>query len=901
MSRPTHKPKSTESSAKPSTALVEDGPARYQIITVALVVAFILTSSLLAHFSLKEIKQETTLENHKLLAYILKTADGALNVWVEKLNGHINHFSHNEQWLLHVNRQLGLAHTPETLKNSPYLQEIKKRYNANETFGSLEFYIVSPDHINIAASYDSAIGKKNSLTLGHIEKINHVFAGKETLLSPQLITEIQDQHVAYIATPLFVDQKAVAALLVQLTPNNTFSNFIAPNNVIDHGLTYGFAADGIPLQRHVGTLPPYSRQIAQSATLIRNALISAFKQSTNAINNEQHYTITDTQQYINHKGMEVLGAFLWDKRIGIGLASEIAYDAAMRNYNDLRTQVIFLYSSLVFMALLVMATIFLTARNSNQQLIRANKELGKNVNSNSAELNAVLSCVPEALIHINECGHIISATPQSSTLFKYSHNELLGMRFEELIPTFCRQQDLISTLINTGKRNHPLLILSKAGDEIPVQINIKSFKEDDQWISVASLRDISEQIHIEQEKENLHNQLLQATKMETLGHLTGGIAHDFNNILASIMGFTELSRRKAAGSNPVLERYLESIQQSSERGSELIKQMLTFSRSDTHKQESISPLPAIKEATRLLRATIPASVHISLDARDKDLAITVDPTQLHQMIMNLVINAKDALQGRGNIDIAVSRALIQSHCNSCQETVSSDYVVIGVKDDGPGIATKNLPRIFDPFFTTKEVGQGTGMGLYTVHNLVHSYGGHIVVESALDQGTSIKLLFPESSRLTHGHLETEINDSDLIETSDTPPPRSKGHIILVDDEPTITAFMKELIEEWGYEVSAFNHPHAAMDVLADGKSRFDLIISDQTMPDLLGTDLCAICQEQYPDLPFVLYSGYSEEVNERNYHKFGIAAFFTKPLNNKVLMEALEALLNPASHPATRK
>jgi len=258
----------------------------------------------------------------------------------------------------------------------------------------------------------------------------------------------------------------------------------------------------------------------------------------------------------------------------------------------------------------------------------------------------------------------------------------------------------------------------------------------------------SERIEAVEQKIELQRQLQQMQKTEAIGQLTGGIAHDFNNILASIMGYTEILKDKVSVvGDSKMQHYLEKIHISSERAHELVIKMLTYSngRGGVENFETRALIPLIEESLKMLNPDLPSSIEQDLQLDADDLVIMTRPMQLHQLLINLCLNARDAMQGNGRITIGLQRAnRVVADCSACHEKCSGDYIQLFVRDTGPGIKPEQLECIFDPFYTTKQLGtdKGTGMGLAMVHGIMHDHGGHIVVETELGKGTTFNLLFP---------------------------------------------------------------------------------------------------------------------------------------------------------------
>lgn len=391
----------------------------------------------------------------------------------------------------------------------------------------------------------------------------------------------------------------------------------------------------------------------------------------------------------------------------------------------------------------------------------------------------------------------------------------------------------------------------------------------------------------------LQRQLQQTQKMEAIGQLTGGIAHDFNNVLASIMGYTNLTRRQIKKfEDEKIESYLAQITRAGERARDLVQQLLAFSRGDVGGLQVLQPEPLAKEAIKMLRSLIPSSINLNLKIRNNNINhyIEVDPVQFHQGLMNLVINAKDAIKGgTGNIDVSLKYLPNVKHiCDSCHLGFSGKFVELSVTDTGEGISKNILERIFDPFFTTKEIGKGSGMGLSMLHGIVHGSGGHIVVNSKKNQtqsGTTIQVFFPEVKANNIKEIEAKYS-SDKIEN------KNAGKTVLViDDEEMITQYLNELLSQEGYNVITYNNPVAGLDYYLDNNREVDIIISDQTMPALTGYDMAATILDKGYEIPFILCTGYTDFSIDIDNSDTGIDVFMAKPFDNESILHHLTQLL----------
>jgi PAS domain S-box-containing protein len=397
-------------------------------------------------------------------------------------------------------------------------------------------------------------------------------------------------------------------------------------------------------------------------------------------------------------------------------------------------------------------------------------------------------------------------------------------------------------------------------------------------------RDITARRRAEDQQRELQAQLRQVQKMEAIGQLTGGIAHDFNNILAAVMGYVGLAlERPATAADGKLGEYLEQAEQGCRRARDLIQQMLMFSRGRHGERQRLALAALVEESLPLLRATFPTSIALEVESADEAAIAEVDPVQLQQVLLNLGINARDAVGGHGHIRFGVQRGTVAGQvCASCGQSFSGAFHRLWVWDSGPGIAKALRGRIFEPFFSTKPPGHGSGMGLATVHRIVHDHGGHLLVESG--PGTRFEVLLPADSRAASagGGAAAEL-----------PAPRRsqlRGRVLLVDDEESVLGFMRELLQSWGLEVVAMRQPLAARELLA-AASGLDLLLTDQTMPELSGVDLAHAAQTLRPNLPVLLYSGHADLIDVAALKQAGIRQVLRKPLEPAKLRSAIEDCL----------
>jgi signal transduction histidine kinase/ActR/RegA family two-component response regulator len=387
----------------------------------------------------------------------------------------------------------------------------------------------------------------------------------------------------------------------------------------------------------------------------------------------------------------------------------------------------------------------------------------------------------------------------------------------------------------------------------------------------------------EVEKKRLEAQLSHSQRMEAIGTLAGGIAHDFNNILGAISGYTELAMAKAPRESKI-SQYLTQIYLSSRRAVDLVRQILEFSRETEQSLRPIAISALVRETLKMMRATIPTSIAIHEDIRSERDTVLCDPTRIHQVIMNLCTNAYQAIGDRpGEIEVTVETTEISEESELPVHGLDPGaYIRLTVRDNGSGMEPAVMDRIFDPFFTTKKTGEGTGLGLSVVHGIVKNYRGKITVESHDGQGSTFHVYLP----LAPG------TQSEPIGEDTAPTIGGSERILLVDDEEFLAAMTQEILEELGYHVLAMTDSTEALAVFRAGPEKFDLLITDQTMPKLSGTDLAQEVILVRPDIPVILCTGFSRAVDAKQAQAMGIREFIMKPITKYQIAGAIRRVLN---------
>ncbi len=389
-------------------------------------------------------------------------------------------------------------------------------------------------------------------------------------------------------------------------------------------------------------------------------------------------------------------------------------------------------------------------------------------------------------------------------------------------------------------------------------------------------KDISQQ-------KKLEFQLLQAQKMEAIGALAGGIAHDFNNILAAVMGYTELAMMDLHQDMPAYAKLAE-VTRAGKRARDLVAQILTFSRHSEARREPLELRSIVKEAMKLLRASLPSTMEMKQEISAQPCWALADPVQIHQVLMNLCINASHAMRGKGGVLLVT---LAPEEIDAPRAALNPDlrpgaYVHLGVRDIGPGMEQDVVARIFEPFFTTKQTGEGTGMGLAVVHGIVKSHQGAIEVTSVPGQGTVFDLYFPRITEV--GEIGGARGDLHLS--------RGTERILFVDDEPALAELGKQALGALGYQVQAHGDSREAWARFVADPEAFDLVITDLTMPGMTGAQLAEKILALRPGIPVILTTGYSDILSEEAARELGVREYLLKPVSTGRLAEVVRRVLD---------
>lgn len=525
------------------------------------------------------------------------------------------------------------------------------------------------------------------------------------------------------------------------------------------------------------------------------------------------------------------------------------------------------------------------ANQNLQKQIRERQEVEEALRLSETQMRSLWSNIPIGLYRRTLDGLLLSANPKFVSIFGYDNEEeMLQVSVPQL---YCEPEDYQNLLMNLETLDTIQACESqfrcKNGSIIWCTFDIKKVKDPKtgKFFINGAVQDITYRKQIEAEKQNLEIQLRQAQKMEAIGTLAGGIAHDFNNILSAIIGFCELAYDDAEADSLQQDNIKEALV-AARRASDLVKQILTFARQTEVEKRPVQVDGILKETLKLLRATIPTTIEIKTITESRRM-ICIDPTQLHQIIVNLCANAAHAMREKGGIlSVELSDMDILPGNNKIKMDLSpGQYVRLTVSDTGHGMPREIIDRIFDPYFTTKQQGEGTGMGLSVVQGIVSSMGGIIHVTSTQQKGSKFSILLPSIEKQA---IRVETGGEQMVGGSE--------HILFVDDEIAITQMGRQTLERIGYRVTVRTNALEALELFRNAPHRFDLIISDVTMPHMAGKQFAEEVFRIRPDMPLIMCTGYSDQISKETAAAIGVKALLYKPLIRNDLAVTLRGVLD---------
>ncbi len=488
-------------------------------------------------------------------------------------------------------------------------------------------------------------------------------------------------------------------------------------------------------------------------------------------------------------------------------------------------------------------------------------------------------------------GSYINVNRKFCEIIGYSEKELKEMRFQDVTHPDDLQSNLGTTTRLLGEEDLHTLHLEKRyihkdGHVVQAKVSVTMVRNEagKPIYLISIVQDITSQKELEGERNTLQAQLAHTQKMEAVGTLAGGIAHDFNNILTAILGYADMAKAHIPADNPS-RKYIDQVFKAGNRSKQLVQQILTLSRHGQIDKKNMELSSIVHEVLKLLRSSLPASIELQSDIDSDCGKILANSTQIHQVVMNLCTNAFHAIeQEKGVIKVTLKRTQLGDVDLARYPGLSPGaYVQFIVSDSGHGMDQDTCGKIFDPYFTTKAKGKGTGLGLSVTHGIVKSYAGDIAVHSKAGVGTTFTILLPV--------IDTE-DDAGEITPKDEQVFEGDEHVFVIDDEKMVVDVARHALESFGYQVTTQTDPVSALEIFRAQAGKFDLIITDMTMPKMTGDILAGKMLEIQPDIPVIICTGFSTQINKEKIEAIGIRELVMKPFLGQDLARAVRGVID---------
>ncbi|MFZ5570784.1 MAG: PAS domain S-box protein [Thermodesulfobacteriota bacterium] len=520
----------------------------------------------------------------------------------------------------------------------------------------------------------------------------------------------------------------------------------------------------------------------------------------------------------------------------------------------------------------------ITERKQSEEALRESEKRFRQVYEHAAV----------GLARVSPGFRIMTANEAYCRMLGYPEEELIGKHLQDITHPEVLEENIRNQIrLGAGEIDHFRMekrFIHKQGHTIHGVLDANLIRDaaGRPLYFLGSVVDITDRIQAAEMQEKLQDRLQQAQKMEAIGTLAGGIAHDFNNILFPLLGFTEMLQEDLPAGSP-LHANVREILQAIMRARDLVQQILAFSRQSELEIRPIRLQPVLKEALKLLQATIPKTIRFSQTIDAACGMVLCDPTQVHQIIMNLATNAYHAMEETGGeLRVELRQVRVEKRDPETGGIPPGDYARLTVADTGAGIPGEILDKVFDPYFTTKAQHKGTGLGLSVVHGIVTRCHGEVRIASPPGRGTTVTVYLPVMATAPETDAEAEVK----------PAPGGTERLLLVDDEPAIVRMEQQMLERLGYHVTARTGSVEALTAFKEAPRAFDLVITDMTMPNMTGIQLTAEIKAIRPDMPVIICTGFSDQLNEEKCRLSGIAAYVLKPLIKREIAAAIRMVLD---------
>lgn len=854
-------------------------------------VVFILL--LVTSFSIQSSMREAARRDmEKSLTTVAETTQQALVSWFEEERAVVRILADSEELRLHTRELLKVDLSSAELQGSDALRKLRLLFAPVLTTKRYEgFFVVTHDGINIASARNRNLGWVNLLA-GQGDFLNRVIGG-DTLMSLPLRSDVpieddkgrlkEGSPTMFIGTPIRdTDSSVLAVLLFRIGPQSHFNPILQRGRIGTTGETYAFDRVGkmvsesrfMPHLYETGLLPREASdnldiELRDPGVNLVNGETSEFERADQSLTvMAQSATRGESGQnlagYRDYRGVPVVGSWLWIDELDIGITTEIdvdeGYEALWSNLTVIRTATIVVMG--LFISILMISSI------SRARLIASDKRY-RSLFSNAND--AILIADPVSR-------RILDGNDRALRQLLYSRAELLDLKILDLHPTATIDQVL--TMLDRLEVESGVIFETKFqrkdGSIYDAELSARMVELEDKMVVQAFVRDVTQ-------RKILEEKLVHSQRMETIGTLAGGIAHDFNNLLTPIIGNGQLIAANVDSGNNV-QIFANRIVGAGQRAAALVSQLMTLGQKSESNMAAVELSEIVNDAIRLVSTSIPASISLTTDIDKSSTVITADAGQIHQVIMNLCINAIHAMEDVGG-ELRVALHSVEADDTFAQmveDMKEGSYAKISISDAGHGMDETVRRQIFDPFFSTKEQGKGTGLGLSTAHSIVTSHGGHITVYSEPEIGATFNIYLPVSNvSATVAHTQPE---GAIVGGVD--------HILVVDDDVENTRMMSDMLTQLGYTITTSNSGDDAEQEFSDSRDDFDLVITDFAMPGMNGDVLSQRLREVRKEIPIVIMTGFEASLSQDTIRDLNIGKLLHKPFTREEVDRAIHEALS---------
>lgn len=826
---------------------------------------------------------------------VLHSVQSSIRILIEGRKTVVERLAGTPELISLVKEQLKAPRAKRALRNSPALPKLRRLlFKDMDAHGFIGFFLIAPDYTNIASQRNGNVGTQNLISIQREELLRKVFEGESRFVPPiysdvPLIDgkgkEREGLPTMFIASPVKDESGEVIAVLTgRISTEDDFKLLGQGGRISSTSECYFFDETGRLLSesryekqlRDIGLIGPDEDSVFN--IVLRDPGSNLIKGETpRKTRDEMPLTFMarsatkgesgrNEEAYNDYRGVPVLGAWLWDNELGVGMASEIDLAEVLAATSQTQT---------IFVGIMVVSTLLALG------LVLAMLEIRKRAERQLSGLESAVENAAEAVLITRPDGLVRYVNPACENILGYGAEDLIGNAPSILSKEMEEQatsKEIWSTLKSGSSWSGRLTAKKKDGSSINLGSTISPIFSPNKTLLgyVLVQRDETNQMKLEET-------IRQSQKMQAMGTLAGGIAHDFNNLLSGIRGHTELALGLADTGSKQSE-YLQMTLYASERAADLVKQILSYSRKGDGKWERINLENVLQSSVGLLHRTLPSSVELNLTVDAAQPVILSDQTRLQQVLLNLCSNAADSMNGEGGrIEVKLSDCPADAEFTARHLLKGTGaYLKLTVRDTGSGIESSVLDQIFDPFFTTKEAGRGTGLGLAQVHSIIESHGGKTEVESELGKGTRFTIYLPKA--------EGEVAAREKRESMQN----ARGHerIMVVDDEVMVANLFSEILEDKGYISVKQNDPIEALEMFRSDPDAYDLIILDQKMPKMKGETLAQEMLSINKSQPIILCSGFIDMVSEERAYELGIRKCLIKPIPSADLLGFIRETLD---------